>query len=356
MTSFLIFLSSFSVVYVVIPFIIGIAFKNRLFDAPSEDRKVHTQDIPNAGGIAIFGGFLFSCLVFIPHLLLPQANFLMAAAMIIFSMGLKDDIDDLTPYKKFIAQFVAALITSVLADIRIGDLHGVLGIHELSYPVSVVLTIFVFVGVVNAFNLIDGVDGLAASLGIVMSLLYAFLFYKVDQLGYAYLSVALAGALIAFLYFNCSPARIFMGDSGSLFLGFMATILSIRIIRADIAEQLTFAPLTITSCTALVAAVLVIPIFDTLRVLTLRLINGRSPFAADRNHLHHRLLLLGLNHSQITFVLTGITLLLMLVVFSLQNIGSTKLIVILALSMLSFNGILSLVIFRRAKRCQVSEA
>lgn len=345
MRCFLIFLSSLLAVFVIIPPIIRATGKSKLFDLPSEQRKIHTGVIPNAGGIAVFIGFLFSCLIFIPLDLLPQANVLMASALLTFIMGLKDDIDGLEPYKKFVAQFVAALIIVFLADIRIINLYGTFGIDELSYEISVLLTIFSFVGVVNAYNLIDGIDGLAGSLGVLSSILYAYLFFQAGQLGYAYLSVAFAGSLIGFLFFNVSPAKLFLGDSGSLLIGFIAVILSIRILDPDLSARLESSQLRIISAPGIVAAILIIPVFDTLRVLIMRIYRGVSPFTADSNHLHHRLLSLGLSHIQSTVVLLIVNLLFIILALFLQQLGNTQLITMIGLAMLMINGLLSLILY-----------
>lgn len=349
MHCFLIFFSSLIVALAIIPPLIKISFKNKMFDEPSEDRKIHKGVVPNSGGIAIFIGFLFSCLILIPFDLLPQANILMAAAMLVFIMGLKDDIDDLKPFKKFIAQFIAAIMVSVFADLRITDLYGVMGIHELSYEVSITFTVFFFVGIVNAYNLIDGIDGLAGGLGVLLSLFYTFLFYQVGQMGYAYLSISLTGALIGFLCFNVTPSKIFMGDSGSLLLGFIVAVLSIKVMDADLANDLMLGSLPIRSSAGLITAVLVIPVFDTLRVFTLRIWRGVSPFTADSNHLHHRLLSLGLNHIQAATILILMNLSLIIMALTFQGLNNTQLIGLIIFSTSVLNGLLSLLIIRQKK-------
>ena len=337
-------------VFVIIPPIIKITSKSKMFDEPSESRKVHKKLVPNSGGIAVFIGFLFSCLIFIPYNLLPQANVLMATAMLVFITGLTDDIDAINPLKKFISQFLAALMVSILADLRIVSLYGILDIYELSYNVSVVFTVFSFVGVVNAFNLIDGIDGLAGALGVILTVVYCYLFFKVGQLGYAYLSISLAGALIGFLYFNITPAKIFMGDSGSLLLGFIAAVLSIRIMENDIMNKLMLGDLQLNAGAGVVAAILVIPVFDTLRVFAMRIYKGTSPFTADNNHLHHRLLALGLSHIKATSILVLVNVLFILMSILLQEIGNTRLIGLITLCALTINGFISLLLIRRNRK------
>ena len=342
----LIFLTSLLVVAFAIPPIITVAFQKRLFDDPVESRKVHKRIVPNFGGIAIFSGFLFTCSLFIPSNLLPEGNILMAAGLILFLIGLKDDIVGLSPLIKFIAQFSSAAILAIVANIRISSLQGMFGIYDLPYLSSIILTIFFIVGIVNAFNLIDGIDGLAGTLGIMLSLVYAFLFFRSAAPGWSYLSLSLTGALLGFLFYNVTPAKIFMGDSGSLLLGFIAAVLSIKFLAVGNGQAAHFGTLTITSSLALVVAILIIPIFDTLRVFTLRILKNTSPFTADNNHLHHRLLFLGLSHIQATLVLVVCNIIFVIIALMFQQAGNSQLIGLLMLSILIVNGVLSLYIER----------
>ena len=341
-----IFLTSLLVVAFSIPPIINLAFKKRLFDEPSEERKVHKRIVPNFGGVAIFTGFVFTSCLFISHELLPQASILMAAGLILFTIGLKDDMIGLSPLVKFVAQFTNAIIVAVVADIRIESLQGIMGFGQLDYYVSVALTVIFIVGVVNAFNLIDGVDCLAASLGVMVSVIFACLFFEANELGWAYLSICLCGALIGFLIFNVTPAKIFMGDSGSLVLGFIAVTLGVKYIQLADVRELHFSMLPITSTFGLVASILLIPIFDTLRVFTLRIVKGRSPFEADSNHLHHRLLFLGFSHLQVTLILVLTNTVFVVMTLLCQSIGNGQLLSLLILTSLSANGLLTLYIER----------
>ncbi len=342
----LIYITSLLVVAFAIPPIITVSFRKRLFDDPNESRKIHKRIIPNFGGVAIFTGFLFSCSIFIPSQLLPEANVLMGAGLVLFMIGLKDDIIGLGPGIKFVAQFVSACIVSMIANIRIVDLHGIFGIYDMPYYPSVILTVFFIVGIVNAFNLIDGIDGLAGSIGLILCVVFGVLFYKSGDLGWAYLATSLAGALLGFLFFNITPARIFMGDSGSLLLGFVSAVLSIKFMSVSLTENVIAGPFRITSGLGLVSAILIIPVFDTLRVFTLRIMRGTSPFTADSNHIHHRLLFLGLSHVQAALVLASVNVVFIVVALSLQNIGDAQLVSLVLLLMLSLNGILSLFINR----------
>jgi UDP-GlcNAc:undecaprenyl-phosphate GlcNAc-1-phosphate transferase len=339
-----IFISSLLIVILSIPPVIKVAFQKRLFDSPTEQRKVHKKIIPNLGGISIFTAFLFSSSLFIPHSILPEANLLMASGLILFMTGLKDDIVGLDPAAKFAAQFISAIILTVFANIRITDLQGVFGVYEMNYASSVILTVFFIVGIVNAFNLIDGIDGLAGTLTLIFSLLYAFIFFKSGDLGWAYLSLSLSGAILGFLFYNITPAKIFMGDSGSLVLGFIAAVLSIKFLQIESINPVQVGPVVIGFGPGLVIAILIIPIFDTLRVFTLRILKNTSPFTADCNHLHHRLLFLGLSHLQATFMLALCNVLIIFMALSLQNLGPTQMLMAIIGTIFILNGLLSLYI------------
>ncbi|WP_207426489.1 MraY family glycosyltransferase [Pedobacter sp. SYSU D00535] len=330
------FCVSLVVVAFSIPTIITISLRKRLFDAPNETRKIHKKIIPNLGGLAIFSGFLFSLALCCKTSDFPIGNQLLASGVILFIIGLKDDIIGVDPLKKFVAQFAAAFIITILGDIRIMDLQGILGVHTLAYPFSIGLSVFTIVGIVNAFNLIDGIDGLAGSLGLIMSIAFFWLFYSAGETGWALLSLSLAGALIGFLIHNVSPARIFMGDSGSLMIGFISAVCGIHLINIS-TDRLIDAGVIISSAPALVVAILIIPMFDTLRVFTIRIVSNESPFKADSNHLHHRLLSVGLNHTKASAVLAGITLACIALTLYFQDIGNNQLIGTIALLIILLN-------------------
>lgn len=342
----LIFLSALLIVFLSIPPIIKVAYQRRLFDARIGTGKIHKRMIPNFGGVAIFMAFLISSSLFIPSTILQEGNVLRAVALFLFMTGLKDDFISLSPAMKFVAQFTSAFIVALVADFRINNLHGIFGLAELSYTSSVFLTVFFIVGIVNAFNLIDGIDGLAGMLGLILSISYAYIFFKAGDPGYSQLAIALAGALIGFLFFNMNPAKIMMADSGSMILGFMAAIFSIRFTAIEGYQGLVLGSSLVNNPTGIVLAIIIVPVFDTLRVITLRIIGKKSPFKGDNNHLHHRLLSLGLSHFQTTFVLSLITILAMVTALALQELNAGQLISIMALSMLLINWILSLCIAR----------
>jgi UDP-GlcNAc:undecaprenyl-phosphate GlcNAc-1-phosphate transferase len=340
----LLFLTSLLVTGFCIPSIIKVAFRKRLFDIPTEQRKIHKRIVPNFGGIAIFTAFLFSASLFIPSAQLPVGNVLMAGGLIMFMTGLKDDIVGLSPMTKFIAQFATALIISLVADIRITNMQGLFEITQLNYPSSILLTVFFIVGMVNAFNLIDGIDGLAGSLGLILSLSYTYIFFKAGDLGFSYMAIALAGALLGFLFFNITPAKIFMGDSGSLILGFLSSIFTIRFLATDQNTEIILGSILIQNQMGIAFAIIIVPVFDTLRVFTLRILSNKSPFTADSNHLHHRLLFLGLSHLQATLALSFTTVLFIILALTLNDFTASQSIAIIFVAVILINGLLSIYI------------
>ena len=214
--------------------------------------------------------------------------------LMLFFVGIKDDIIGTAPIKKLIAQVLAALILVLVGNIRITGLHGIFEINEIPYWASVFLSLFTYIVVVNAFNLIDGVDGLAGGVGFIACMTFGAWFVFANDIILASLAFALGGSLLGFLVFNFSPAKIFMGDSGSLTIGLIICVLSIKLIEYPVEKLGGILPYL--SKPVFVVAVLIYPLADTLRIFTLRALAGVSPFSADRNHLHHRFIDLGFSH------------------------------------------------------------
>lgn len=319
-----------------IPPIIRVAKIKKLYDEPSELRKIHKRRIPSLGGIAIFTSFLVTCGLFMASQA-PYANYLLAGGVIIFTIGLKDDLVGMDPYKKFAAQILAAFIIVYLADIRITSFYGMLGIYDISKELSYAVSILFIVFTINAFNLIDGIDGLAGSIGLIVCTTFGFGFYQMDHMGFALIAFALAGAIIGFMRFNISPARIFMGDSGSYTIGFVIATLSILFLELNKFDIFSNPQPYVRSVPAVTLGILIIPIFDTVRVFFIRIVKGISPFIADRNHLHHRLIDIGLSHTQAALALSGVNLVFVLLAFQLQYLGTLELMIIMLLLAQSIN-------------------
>jgi len=312
-----------------IPVIIEVAKDKKLFDVPG-GRKVHKVVIPTLGGLGIFAGFIIGTLMGVPASDSSVLQYFAAAIMIIFFMGIKDDILILTATKKFVGQLIAAAIIIKFGGIEINNFYGLLGIHEIPHTASFLISLFAIVVITNSFNLIDGVDGLAGSLGLLTSIIFGLYFYLSGELLYAVIAWSLAGSLVGFLIYNFSPAKIFMGDTGSLLIGLVNSILVIKFI--NIASNPGSA-IPLPSAPALGFSILVIPLFDTLRVVSVRIIHRRSPFWPDRNHIHHFLLDMGLSHKAIALLLPATNLLLVLMAYMLRFEGS--LVVFIALASIS---------------------
>lgn len=316
---------SFIISFLAIPVVLQIADQKKLFDVPDE-RKVHTHPVASLGGVGIFGGFLLASLLSIRVQQDYEFQYFFASALVIFFLGLKDDLVVLSPSKKFVGQVIAASILIHLGQIRIDSMHGFFGFDELPEGFALALSYLTIIVVINSFNLIDGVDGLAASLGTLTMLIFGTYFYMIDHLAYALLAFAMAGSLVAFLIFNHHPAKIFMGDSGSLLIGLINAILVIKFINT--ASDASVA-VPIESAVAIGFSILIVPLLDTLRVFAIRIFNGRSPFTPDRNHIHHLLLARGMGHAGVTFTCVVINISFVVIAYLGRSLGSTLLLLIM---------------------------
>src|SRR5450432_991365 len=313
---------SFTVSFLAIPVIINVAEMKKLFDMP-DARKIHQDAITPLGGIGIFAGFVFCCLLTINFKYASEFQYFIAATMVIFFLGLKDDILVLTPVKKFIGQVLAAFLIIYYGRIQIRSMHGFFGIHELPEMFSLLISYFSVIVIINSFNLIDGVDGLAGTLGLMSSALFGIYFLYANMEPYYVLAFSLCGSLLAFLIFNFQPAKIFMGDTGSLLIGTVNAILVIKFI--NVASTADAAALPIPASPAIGFTILMIPLLDTLRVFGIRIFHRRSPFSPDRNHIHHLLLDRGFSHRSITFFLLSVNLTCVALVYLGRSLDCTLL-------------------------------
>ena len=305
-----------------IPKVIYVAKKKRLLDRPDNKRKVHKNVIPNLGGIAIFFAYIIVSSLFINPTQFPAWTFISAATLVLFVTGVYDDLVSLNPGKKFVAQAFAACITVFFAEIRLTSLYGLGGIYDLPDEISYVFTIIGCVFVTNAFNLIDGIDGLAGTISALAGIALGIVFMLGGQFSEACVAFSLSGAVVGFLYYNWSPARIFMGDTGSLIIGFTLSLLSIVMVETYNADTAVH-HLVHSQQSALLLAlcILFIPLFDTFRVFTTRILRGHSPFRADRTHLHHYLLDLGCSHRQAVGILALANAIIFVVAYLVQDIN-----------------------------------
>lgn len=298
-----------------IPKIVIIAKIKRLFDAP-DSRKVHHGSVPRLGGLSFFPAALFS-FAFVLGLryyfgfsitkdlqaeLLMELLFVVSGMLVLYFVGMADDLIGVSYKNKFVAQIIAAFCL-VMGGITVGDFHGLFGIHELPFIVDVILTVMLVVLTVNAFNLIDGVDGLCSGLGAIILTSLGLFYIWTELYVYAMFAFGMVGVLVAFFQYNVLGTRlkIFMGDTGSLTLGYMVIFLGLKFMGL---EKEPIPILTgLNSPLAVLAGMLFVPIFDTCRVFFSRMSKGKSPFFPDKNHIHHKLLQLGRTHLQSTLIL-----------------------------------------------------
>ncbi len=308
---------SFVITHFSIPAIIKIAKLKKLNDIPSE-RKLHQTPIPALGGISIFIALVLSITFFIKFSDQIWIQYFLGSLLIIFFLGLKEDLIPLTPYKKFAGQIIAIFVVMYFGDISIHNLFGFLGLQELSHLWSNIITLILFLGVINSFNLIDGVDGLAGTLGLITAVIFGFFFYKCGNQNLTLISFCLASSLFAFLRFNYSPAKIFLGDTGSMIIGFVNAVLAIELLNSNITR---LNEVSVTNIEVIVFSMLFIPFFDTARVFFIRILKGKSPFHPDLNHIHHLLLAKGLKHKYISISLGGASIFLVFIGFTFQSLG-----------------------------------
>lgn len=293
-----IFITAMFTSMVMVPPISNLAVRIGGIDRP-DARKVHVTETPRLGGIVVFFAFIlpihFYCVID------NQLKGIMAGAVIIFLVGLADDLADLNPKKKLLGQFAAAAIVVIYGNVRLGSLGNPLGLGEIELGLfAIPFSIFALVGVMNAINLLDGLDGLAGGVSAIVCVVFGALAYKTGDYPLVCLTIALLGGIVGFLNYNTYPARIFMGDSGSLLLGYCLGTFAIMLVSGSNGQVSPYIPLI----------VLAVPILDTLVVMTNRIKKRRRLFLPDRSHLHHRLLDLGFGHKFAVIIVYGITYLL----------------------------------------------
>lgn len=322
------FLSSL-LTFIAIPKIIRISYRKRLMALPGK-RSSHKNSTPNLGGIGIFYGVIISMSIFTNGVF--SYVYLLPSLLLIFFTGIMDDILVISPIKKFYTQFFTAALISIGSGIRIDNFFGILGIYEINYYLSIIFTVTVVVFLVNAYNLIDGIDGLAGGIGILACLSFAFSFFKLGVANYenVVLCFIILGSLISFLYFNFSKRnKIFMGDTGSLFVGFLLSFLMIKFISLFIESEHNSIVYHLHTAPVICIAIFIIPIIDTISVSILRIMNKKGPFQADKNHTHHRYLDLGWTHKKSSIILIILNFIIILTCFYLRHINVNLLLFII---------------------------
>lgn len=322
---------SFFISKTTIPVLILLAKKKNLYDESDDFRKLHDGLIPTLGGVAIFSAFIISYSASSLAGQFQGFGYFIAASFILFAAGMKDDLITISPVKKLTAQILATALLVFGCDIQFTHMGGVFGIEAISPWVGIPLTFYTVIVVINAFNLIDGIDGLGGSVGVFVSLFFSYWFYQAGLYSLTAQALILAGSILGFLWYNRPPAKIFMGDTGSLMIGFFISVLAINFVEYSlVVPNLVFwqpaAPI-------IVAAVMAVPLYDTLRIFTLRALKGKSPFEADKDHIHHHLLEFGFSHGQIITILLGLNLLVLSIVIGASSFLSNTLLLALLLSL-----------------------
>ena len=294
------FIVSFAFTFATTPLVRRFAFKIGAIDIPKDNRRMHKKPTPRIGGLAIIFGFTVATLCFAQPS--RQLYGTLAGAAIIAVMGVIDDCNNLPAKLKFVIQIIAALVVVFAGDIKIDVFTNPNFLSDNPYWVlpewlSVTLTVIWIVFITNAVNFIDGLDGLAAGVSAIMSISLVFISIRVGEYSIAILGIALMGSCFGFLPFNFNPAKIFMGDTGSTFLGFMLATLSIQGVFKSYAVISFAVPLLILG----------LPLFDALFAMIRRILRGQSPMTADRGHLHHRLVDMGFSQKQTVFILYAIS-------------------------------------------------
>jgi UDP-N-acetylmuramyl pentapeptide phosphotransferase/UDP-N-acetylglucosamine-1-phosphate transferase len=316
------FITAFLLTYLIIPVIIRVAKERRIYDQPNE-RSSHREPTPSLGGIAIFAGTVCGVVLWTPLGSFSVLQYILAAFVLIFLIGIFDDLLHLSPGKKLLGQGLVALILVYKANILLTHLYDIFGLNELPYWAGFPLSMLIIIGIINAFNLIDGINSLAGSVGLLNCVAFGSWFHVVDMPAPAVLSFSLAGAILAFLRYNITPARIFMGDTGSLLIGTVCALLAISFIETN--HQLPpDHPGVYDAAPAIATALLILPLFDTLMVMMRRISRGNSPFRPDKTHIHHRLLAIGLSHTQTTFALLAVNLVFVASALYFHHLGTSR--------------------------------
>lgn len=350
--------------FLFIPTILDFCKKRQLYDFPNQ-RKMHHTLVPRLGGIAFLPSMLFAFFIAINAMGIDQQNQkisinvwsmgFMVSLLLIYGIGIIDDITGLGAKTKFTVQAISASILP-MCGLYINNLFGFLGIYEIPYYIGFPLTVIVIVFIDNAINLIDGIDGLAASLSILSLLGFLYGFMTEGLLVYSVLISGLIGILISYLYFNIwgkeeKNRKIFMGDSGSLTLGFILGFLFVKF-SMDNPEVMLFSNERIVYAYTL----LIVPNFDVVRLIFVRLSHHKSPFQADKNHIHHKLMKIGLTQHQSLVAILGIAIMYIILNFSIYKwVGITWLVVIDALIFIGIQTTITHIIHERGIKTGIHE-
>jgi UDP-GlcNAc:undecaprenyl-phosphate GlcNAc-1-phosphate transferase len=323
------FLLALFIAYQTFPTILYVAKTKHLMDEP-DSRSVHSDKTPTLGGIAIFIGLIVVMTIVGAFLNTKVLLLVMGGLTILFFLGLKDDLTVLSAGKKFMGQLLVAGLLIVFTNTRIIGFSMILGIDVLPYWISIIFTLFVYILIINAYNLIDGVDGLAGSIAFSVSGIFVYLFVRAGELSLATIAIALCGCLLAFLRLNFSNKnKIFMGDTGSMIVGFLLAFFTISFINM---AQLDKSSEYYRASPALAFALLFYPLIDTIRIFFIRIVVYKtSPFKADKNHIHHKFIKKGYSHLMTTILISSINFIIIGIAFNMLYLNLNTQIIFLLL-------------------------
>jgi len=310
---------SFILVTILIPKISWVVKNRNLINSP-EERSSHKDSTPTMAGVSFFFTLIFMLTIIKEWDINAVGINLIAALGLMFAIGLKDDLVVSTPKAKIGGEIIAICFILFSNCVQVESLNGFLGVQEIPVYVSYGIVLLIMLTIINSYNMIDGIDGLASTLGIFIFAIYGFIFYISNQTFYFFLCLSLIGILLAYLRYNLSKTKkIFMGDTGSLVIGFCIGFMSLKFMSLD-AALLSIHSFKIENSLIIVGAIFFIPLFDTLRVIGIRLINKKSPFYPDNNHVHHILINSGLSHFKASLFLSLLNLTLAFVFIYLSTI------------------------------------
>lgn len=276
------------------------AILKNFVDKPNQ-RSSHKGSVPNIGGIVVFLAFLCSFLLFVRFPVKGEFQYILLGAILIFLIGIYDDLLEISPRKKVKGEMLGTLVLLVGGGFYLTNLSGLFGIYDLNPWIGLPLTFIGLVGLINAINLIDGIDGLCSGVALMDCLFFGIWFYCCGHIEYALLCGVLSAAIIPFFFINVfgKRSKMFMGDSGALMVGFLLGVMAIEFCNTDMEDIYS-----VNAAPGVVFSVLAIPILDTLRLFASRWMRGKSPFAPDKRHFHHKLLTIyGGVHKKATFTI-----------------------------------------------------
>lgn len=337
-TAILLFIGSFLLIYLTIPKIIKVVEYKRLMDDPNQ-RSSHASKTPTLGGVSFFYTLIFALFFMKSWNSFEEAIYIIPGLTILFIVGLKDDLVVISPGAKLITQVFAIAFILANPSFTIDSLNGFLNINEIPYYLYLVIAGFMMLTIINSYNLIDGIDGLASVVGIVIMVIYTTIFYLTQEYFFALLAITVNASLMAFLGFNLSSdKKIFMGDTGSLIVGFVISILTLKFLALN-PDDYTELPFLLENAPLIAISILIVPLFDTARVFAIRIANKKGPFSPDRNHTHHVLIdYWGLTHKQASFIIGCFNLLFVMLFIVLGSKARNLGMVLMLVSVVVFLG------------------